>query len=70
MEDKMKKVKHIGEGYHGYDTGSDIHIFVKKDETVVVSDVKAEQLFCDFPKEWVSVDDEKETVTTKKGWKK
>lgn len=49
----MKKVKHIGDGYHGFDSVNESFIFVRKGESVEVSDVKAEQLLRDFPKEWV-----------------
>lgn len=55
MEDEMRNLKHIGEGYHGFDVEMDMHIFVKTGQEVEVSDGKAAQLFADFPTFWVDV---------------
>ena len=52
----MKKLKHIGAGYHGFDAGEDRFVFVKPGDEVEVSDGKAAQLFSDFGKEWVEVE--------------
>lgn len=51
----MKRVKHTGEGYHGFDVEMDRWIFVKTGEVVDVSDGKADQLFADFPTMWVEI---------------
>jgi hypothetical protein len=54
----MKRLKHLGQGYHGTlpaeETGT---IFVKPGEVVEVSQAKAEQLFADFPGEWEETED-------------
>lgn len=52
----MKKLKHVGAGYHGFDPGEGRFVFVKNGDEVEVSDDKAAQLFADFGKEWVEVD--------------
>lgn len=51
----MKRLKHIGPGYHGTlpDGGT---VFAKTNETVEVNEAKAEQLLADFPGEWVEGD--------------
>lgn len=50
----MKKLKHIGEGYFGFEPdGATLSVSVG--QTVEVSDTKAEQLLSDFPKEWETV---------------
>lgn len=61
----MKKLKHIGEGYHGFDAGRDAFVFVKKGDVVEVSDGKADQLFADFKAEWVEVAEQKAVVEEK-----
>lgn len=54
--EKMKKLKHIGAGYHGFDAVENKFVFVKNGDEVEVSDDKAAQLFADFGKEWVEVE--------------
>lgn len=52
----MKRLKHIGDGYHGsLPEGEKGTLFAKKDEVVEVSDAKAAQLLADFPNEWVDL---------------
>lgn len=51
----MKKLKHIGEGYHGLDFVLNQYVQVKNGDEVEVSDEKAAQLFTDFGKEWVEI---------------
>ena len=52
----MKKLKHLGAGYHGFDAVENQFVFAKNGDEVEVSDDKAAQLFADFGKEWVEVD--------------
>lgn len=49
----MKTLKHVGEGYSGFEEDG-TSVVAGKDKTVEVSDAKAEQLLADFPKEWES----------------
>lgn len=58
----MKKLKHIGAGYHGFDAVENKFVFVKNGDEVEVSDEKAAQLFVDFEKEWVEVETPKVEV--------
>lgn len=66
----MKKVKHVGEGYSGFDPVENRALFVVNGETVEVSDVKSLQLFNDFPEEWVLVEEKKEPISYPKVGKK
>jgi tRNA A58 N-methylase Trm61 len=50
----MKKLKHIGPGYHGGSADGTL-VWAKTGDVVEVCDEKADQLFVDFPKEWVVV---------------
>jgi len=52
----MKKLKHLGAGYHGFDAVENQFVFAKNGDEVEVSDDKAAQLFADFGKEWVQVE--------------
>lgn len=52
----MKKLKHLGAGYHGFDAVENQFVFAKNGDEVEVSDDKAVQLFADFGKEWVEVE--------------
>lgn len=56
VEEKKSTVslEFIGKSYHGVDAGfkPHVHIEVKTGDVVDVSEVKADQLLSDFPKEW------------------
>ncbi len=65
----MKKLKHIGEGYHGGSPDETL-VFAMNGDVVEVCDEKAVQLFSDFPKEWVLVEEKKEPVSYSKTGKK
>lgn len=52
---ELIKLKHIGNGYSGFDPGTNQPITVAPGEIVEVSDAKAEQLLADFPEEWKEV---------------
>ncbi len=47
----MKKLKHIGPGYHGGSPDGAL-VFARRGDIVDVCDEKSAQLFSDFPKEW------------------
>lgn len=66
----MKNVKHIGDGYNGFDPVENRFIFTSNGDVVSVSDVKADQLFADFPKEWELVEEKKEPISYPKTGKK
>jgi len=52
--ENMKNLKHIGEGYYGFEPdGATVSVSVG--QTVEVSDAKAEQLLSDFPNEWETI---------------
>lgn len=50
----MKKIKHIGPGYHGGSPDGTL-VFAKSGDVVDVCDEKAVQLFADFPTEWEEI---------------
>lgn len=59
----MKKLKHIGPGYHGGSPDGSL-VFAKTGDIVEVCDEKSIQLFVDFPTEWEEIVEVKEKVNT------
>lgn len=59
----MKKLKHIGPGYHGGSPDGTL-VWAKTGDIVDICDEKAVQLFSDFPKEWEEIVEAKEKVNT------
>lgn len=69
----MKKLKHIGQGYHG-GSPDGMLVFARHGDIVDVCDEKAQQLFNDFPSEWElikgtdAVKTEETQVVERKKW--
>lgn len=59
----MKKLRHIGSGYHGGSPDGSL-VFAKTGDIVEVCDEKSTQLFVDFPNEWEEIVEVKEKVNT------
>lgn len=61
----MRKLKHVGAGYHGGSPDGTI-VYARTGDIVDVCDEKAVQLFSDFPTEWEEVKDEEPIKRGKK----
>lgn len=70
----MKRLKHIGKGYHGGSPDGAL-VFARHGDIVDVCDEKAEQLITDFKSEWELIQEPKQpeetpTVERKKSGRK
>jgi hypothetical protein len=50
----MRKLKHLGAGYHGGSPDGAL-VYARTGDIVEVCDEKADQLFSDFPKQWEEI---------------
>jgi hypothetical protein len=55
----MKRLKHIGKGYHGGAPDGAL-VFARHGDIVDVCDEKADQLFADFQNEWELIQEPKQ----------